>query len=253
MLVELQNKRTSLLQKFNPSDRLVQEVDRQIADTKSAFTHAQQMSSQEHSSDVNPVWQEVTGSIIHAQADRQALKAKRSALAEQIKKMQGSLSDAEGTTVAFTTLRQKVTDLQSNYQLYAQKRDEAQIADAMNENRLLNVAVAQSPTFAMTPYRPNPVVNLVLGSFTAVFLASFMVFFAEMGRSTIATSRDIGKVSHHPPLAVVPLELSRRRDRAMKSADSPSLSIIVSSSKSSPAEEELSQAFSRYRKEPQAS
>ena len=254
MLAELQNQRTSLLQKFTPSDRLVQEVDKQIADTNDALKHAQQMTSQEHTSDVNPVWQELTGSIIHNEGDRQALKARRNALAEQITKLQSNLSGVEGSTVAFTTLRQKVTDLQSNYQLYAQKRDEAQIADAMNENRLLNVAVAQNPTFSIMPYRPNPVVNLVLGTFTAVFLASFMVFFAEMGRSTIATKRDIGKLSRQSVLATLPLELSHRgRHREVGSADSKSLAIIVSSDKSSPSEEELSLALSRYRKEQQAS
>lgn len=254
MLAELQNQRTSLLQKFTPSDRLVQEVDKQIADTNDALKHAQQMTSQEHTSDVNPVWQEVTGSIIHNEADRQALKARRNSLAEQIKKLQSNLSGVEGSTVAFTTLRQKVTDLQNNYQLYAQKRDEAQIADAMNENRLLNVAVEQNPTFSIMPYRPNPVVNLVLGGFTAVFLASFMVFFAEMGRSTIATKRDIGKLSRHSVLATLNIESSHRgRRREVESADSTSLAIIVSSDKSSPSEEELSLALSRYRKEQQAS
>jgi uncharacterized protein involved in exopolysaccharide biosynthesis len=254
MLAELQNQRTSLLQKFTPSDRLVQEVDKQIADTNDALKHAQQMTSQEHTSDVNPVWQELTGSIIHNEGDRQALKARRNALAEQITKLQSNLSGVEGSTVAFTTLRQKVTDLQNNYQLYAQKRDEAQIADAMNENRLLNVAVAQNPTFSIMPYRPNPVVNLVLGAFTAVFLASFMVFFAEMGRSTIATKRDIGKLSRQSVLATLPMEASHRgRRREVGSADSTSLAIIVSSDKSSPSEEELSLALSRYRKEQQAS
>jgi uncharacterized protein involved in exopolysaccharide biosynthesis len=56
LLAELQNKRTSLLTKFTPQDRLVQETDEQIANTKTALKNAQQMTSQEHSSDVNPVW-----------------------------------------------------------------------------------------------------------------------------------------------------------------------------------------------------
>ena len=97
----------------------------------------------------------------------------------------------EGSTVAFTTLRQKVTDLESNYQLYTQKTDEAQMADAMNENRLLNVAVQQNPTYSVVPFRPKPVVDAVLGGFTAIFLASFMVFFAEVGRDTIANSAEL--------------------------------------------------------------
>jgi uncharacterized protein involved in exopolysaccharide biosynthesis len=52
MLAELQNQRTSLLTKFTPEDRTVQEIDKKIADTKVALGNAQHMTSQETSSDV---------------------------------------------------------------------------------------------------------------------------------------------------------------------------------------------------------
>lgn len=185
---------------------MVHEVDQKIADTKVALKNAQQMKSQETSTDVNPVWQSVTGSIIQNESDRQALRAKHNALDQQIAGLRSQLSGTEGSTVAFTTLRQKVTDLENNYQLYTQKSNEAQMADAMNENRLLNVAVQQNPTFSVIPYRPKPLTDMVLGGFTAIFLASFMVFFAEVGRDTIATPFELERVSQLPVLATVPLE-----------------------------------------------
>jgi uncharacterized protein involved in exopolysaccharide biosynthesis len=204
LLADLENKRTGLLTKFTPNDRLVQEVDQQIANTKAALANAKQMTSQEHSSDVNPVWQQVTGAIVQNQSERQALKAQRNQIAQQVKQLQDNLSNVESTTVTFTTLRQKVTELENNYQTYSQKRDEAQIADAMDENRLLNVAVVQAPTFTITASSPKPILDIVLGTFTAMFLASFMVFFAETGRSTIATPRELDAASRYPLLATVP-------------------------------------------------
>ncbi len=209
MLAELENKRTTLLTKFTENDRLVQEVNKQIADTKASLANAQHMTSQEQSTDVNPVWQAVTGSIIENEADRQALRARHDALVQQIAGLRGNLSDVEGSTVEYTTLRQQVTDLENNYQLYTQKRDEARIADQMNANRLLNVSIAQSPTFTISPFRPKPMVDMVLGGFTAVILASFVVFFAEMGRSTIASSNELERVSQFPVLAVVSLDRNR--------------------------------------------
>jgi uncharacterized protein involved in exopolysaccharide biosynthesis len=217
MLADLENKRTSLLTKFTANDRLVQEVDRQIADTQANLAKAQQMTSQEHDTDVNPVWQSITGSIIQNETAREALKAKHTALTNQIRTLQGQLSDVEGSTVPFDTLRQKVADLQNNYQLYAQKRDETQIADEMNANRLLNVAVAQSPTFGVTPYQPRPAIDIVLGSFTAVFFASFLVFFAEIGRNTFACSTEVERALQLPVLAEVPL--IRGGQRADRHAD----------------------------------
>jgi len=205
MLAELQNKRTTLLTKFTDNDRLVQEVNQQIADTKAALAKAQQMTSQEHDSDVNPVWQNMTGSIIQGETERAALKAKREALAGQIGTIQSQLSNVEGSTVPFNSLRQRVADLQNNYQLYTEKRDEAQIADQMNANRLLNVAVAQSPTYSVMPASPKPVVDTALGTFTALFFACFLVFFAEIGRNTFASSLEVERALELPVLAAVPL------------------------------------------------
>jgi len=253
MLAELQNKRTSLLTKFTPQDRLVQEVDQQIADTKAALSQAQQMTSQEKSSDINPIWQTVTGSIIQNQTERQALKARHDALEQQINCLRGTLTHAEGSTVEFATLHQKVADLENNYQLYAQKRDEAQMADAMNANKLLNVAVAQNPTFALTPFRPKTVVDLLLGSFTGIFLATFIVFSAEMGRTTIATPREADRLLQYPLLATVPLMLTSRSEQSKHLSESKQLSIVLSSGNSSSPKGSARHDLIRFRKERRAS
>ena len=250
MIAELENKRTSLLTKFTQNDRLVQEVNQQIAKTKTALAKAQKMTSQEHDSDVNPVWQSVTGSIIQNETQREALKAKHVALAKQIGALQGQLSDVEGSTVAFNSLRQKVADLQNNYQLYAQKRDEAQIADSMNANRLLNVAVAQSPTYSVTPYRPKPMIDIALGTFTALFFATFLVFFAEIGRNTFASSTEVERVLQLPALAEVPL--IRRGRRTGKSTEfAPVFLGMASAGTSSSEQRGFAPSLVRYRREKQ--
>ena len=248
MLAQLQNQRTSLLTKFTPQDRMVQEIDQKITDTKAALANAQQMTSQEKSSDVNPVWQTVTGSIIQSDADRQALRAKHNALEQQIASLRGNLSNVEGSTVAFTTLRQKVTDLENNYQLYTQKRDEALMADAMNEDRLLNVAVQQNPTYSVIPFRPRPVVDVVLGGFTAIFLASFMVFFAEMGRDTFANASELERGSRYPVLATMPMERLRGVERSHSLSEFAPVFIGAPNMKSA-SDRKGSPSLVKYRKE----
>ena len=248
MLAQMENKRTSLLTRFTPKDRLVQEINRQIAQTRAALSNAEQMTSKEHDTDVNPVWQAVTGSIIQNETRKEALKAKQYALTKQVSGLQNQLSDVEGSTVAFNTLKQKVADLESNYQLYAQKRDEAQIADAMNTNRLLNVAVAQSPTFSVTPYRPKPLLDSALGAFTAVFFATFLLFFAEMGRNTYATSIEVENLLHLPVFAEVPLLRGRNVERKKEFA--PIIIGMASSEIRRSTQETAGPALVQHRKEP---
>lgn len=250
MLAQLENQRTTLLAQFTPQDRLVQEVNKKITDTKAALASAEHMTSQESASDVNPVWQTVTGSIIQSESDRQALRAKHNALEQQIAGLKNNLANVEGATVAFTTLRQKVTDLENNYQLYTQKRDEALMADAMNEDRLLNVAVQQNPTYSVIPFRPRPVVDIVLGGFTAVFLASFMVFFAEMGRETFANAGELERVTRYPVLATVPLELIRGAKRSDSLTEF--APVFIGAPNVDAGDRKTSPSLVRYRKEEQA-
>jgi len=249
MLAELENDRTSLLTKFTPQDRTVQEIDKKIADTKTALANAQRMTSQETASDVNPVWQALSGSIIQDESDRVALRAKQDALTEQIASLRANLSNTEGSTVAFTTLRQRVADLENNYQLYTQKRDEAQMADAMNQNRLLNVAVQQNPTFSVIPFRPKPVVDLVLGGFTAIFLASFVVFFAEVGRDTIANAGELERLTGLSVLASVPKECIGSGKRSDALSDFSPVLIGMTDGRESANERKASPVLVKYQRE----
>ncbi len=253
MLAQLQNQRTSLLTKFTPQDRFVQEVNKKISDTQAALNSARSMRSEERSTDVNPVWQQLTGSIVQNEDSRRGLQARDAALTAQLNQLQSKLASVEGSTVSYTTLKQQVSELQNNYQIFSQKRDEAAVSNAMDADRLLNVAVAQSPTFSVTPYRPKPVVDSVLGGFTAVFLSCFLVFFAEMGRSTIATPRELDRAARYPVLATVPLESTLgKRAVSERPHDSTRLSIAYSRN---PFRDkgELGPAFERTREEPQAS
>jgi hypothetical protein len=59
----------------------------------------------------------------------------------------------------------------------------------------------------------------VLGTFTAFFLASFLVFFAEMGRSTFASASEVERISRYPVLATVPRNLSLSGKRSERLPD----------------------------------
>ena len=68
-LLNLELKRTELLTKYKPTYRLVQEVDQQIADAKSAISSEQSKPIREESSDQDPNYQWVRAELTKAQAD----------------------------------------------------------------------------------------------------------------------------------------------------------------------------------------
>jgi uncharacterized protein involved in exopolysaccharide biosynthesis len=206
LLVELRNRRTTMLTKFKPDDRLVKELDQQIAQTEQALKNATESSATEKTSDINKTWQELRSQLATDQISRNGNMARRNALAEQLDQTQRNLAQLQTATVQYDGIARRVQELEANYKTYAQKRDEAQIADAMDQHKLLNVSIAEPPTSSLIPVRPKPLLNLVLGMFTAIFLGACAVFFAEMMRDTAYTPRELEAFTQLPVLASIPVQ-----------------------------------------------
>jgi len=86
MMVELQTRRTQLLTKFKPDDRLVREVDEQIRITREALEKAERKSAVEEATGLNPLRQ-TAGDGIGARSGG-------------TKRGDGAAIDADGTAAA---------------------------------------------------------------------------------------------------------------------------------------------------------
>jgi uncharacterized protein involved in exopolysaccharide biosynthesis len=217
MLVDLKNRRTAMLTKFRPDDRLVKELDQQIAQTTESMDAISQSSATEATSDVNTVWQELNSARAKDEIVRNGQTARHAALAAQMLSSKAELAELQTLTVQYNDLARRVQEGDSNYKAFAEKRDEAQIADAMDRQKLLNVAIAEPPTSSIIPVRPRRMMNLALGLFTACFLACCIVFFAEISREDVCTPEELQDCGGYPVLATTPFhekknEISPKRD-----------------------------------------
>lgn len=204
LLVELENRRTALLTNYKPDDRAVRELDQQIATTNAALSDAARMSSHEETTDVDPAWQQLHKDYVETDIGRQQTEAHRASITSELDELKQELASLQGLTVEFNNLEAQANRLKENYELYAQKRDQAQIEDAMDEQKLLNVTIAQQPTLSYEVARPKRLANILLGAVTSIFLGFCAVYFLEICRNTIATPRELDAFSRFPLLAAVP-------------------------------------------------
>jgi len=209
MIVELQNKRTQLLTKFRPDDRLVREVDDQIRTTRDALAHAEQKTSVEEATDLNPLRQTLETELSRARLDQAGAKARRDTLAAQLQQYDASLKKLEGDTAKHDDLQREKKEAEDNYQLYAKKREEARIADELDRQKITNVSIAEAATVSQLPSSPNRPINLVLGIVLAGVLSLGCVFSAEMLSDAVHTPRQLEALTGATVLATVP-ENSRR-------------------------------------------
>ncbi len=208
MLVELRNRRTQLLTKFRPDDRLVREVDQQLKDTSAALQEAKSVTSVEQSSDINPLRQMLETEMAKARLDLAGQHARRDDLAQQIDQYQAVLSRLEQASNKHGDLERQVKEAENNYQMYARKQEEARITDEMDQKKITNVALAETPIVQRAPVKPNRLLTLALGVFLAFFVGLCALFVAELFRDTVHTPRELEVLAGIPVIATL-LEESR--------------------------------------------
>lgn len=203
MLVELQNKRTEALVKFRPEDRIIRELDQQIANTRAALERAGSMEATEEATDVNPLRQNLETDLAHAEAQETGLNGRLEELSKQVLDYRGQLDQLESGTSDDQNLMREVKEAEDNYLLYARKREEARIAHALDVRKVANVAVVDPPRVPAVPLsklRP-PVV-------AAFFLSNMLIlvgaYISDRLRRFVNTPSEAEVVSGLAVLGTVP-------------------------------------------------
>lgn len=178
-LIELRNKRTELITKFRSDDRMVLEVDQQIADTTAALQDALKQVSTEKQTDTNPVRQNAEKDLVASQVALSGLKARRGALAGVVGEYRNKMLNLAGATIEHDQLTRQVKENEDNYLLYEKRREEARIAESLDRERITNVAIVQAPVTPAQPSSPKVKLDIVLSALCAALLAGVTVITLE--------------------------------------------------------------------------
>src|SRR6185295_2455057 len=175
-------KRTQLLTKFKPDDRLVKETDQQLRTTREALDRATKQTSTEQSTDLNPLRQTLETELARARVDQAGALGRSEMLAAQVREYQNQLSKLEGITAEYDDLSRKVKESGENYQLYNKKEEEARITDELDQNKITNVSIAEAPVQPQLPVKPNRLINFGLGLVLGLLLSGGSVVARESVR-----------------------------------------------------------------------
>lgn len=202
-LMGLELKRTELLTKYQPTYRLVQEIDKEIADTHAAIQAEQEKPIKEETTDQNPTYNYLRTELAKAKADYSALEARAAATQSIVTIYQATARNLEEKGLIQQDLLRNEKANEENYLLYLRKQEEARMAEALDEQRILNVAVAEAPN---VPYSPTN--SKLLFGFVGLLLSATLsvgaVFAVEYMDSSFRTPTEVISELNIPVLASVP-------------------------------------------------
>ena len=182
---------------------MVQEVDKEITDTRSAIGAEESKPTREETTDQNPNYQWVRGELTKAQADLSGLKARAAAANSTAAQYHETARSLDQNGVVQQDLLRAAKTQEENYLLYVRKREEARISDALDQRGILNVAVAEQPIVPALPSRSplNAAILTLLLAVTASFSTAFVVDFMD---PSFRTPDELASYLGTPVLAALP-------------------------------------------------
>lgn len=202
-LLELTLKRTELLTKFQPTYRLVREVDEQIAETQAALANENLRPLQEQTIEHEPTHQWAKQELVKAQVELSALESRAAASSLLLAKNRTVADKLGNHAITQQDLLRNVKAAEDKYLLYANKREEARIGDALDERGILNVTIAEQPTLPALPAR-SPWTCALIGLALAGTVSTSLAFAADYLDPAFRTPEEVVLYLGAPVLASLP-------------------------------------------------
>jgi len=202
-LLNLELRRTELLQKYQPTYRPVVEVEQEIAKTKVAIEAAETAPLRDTTTDLDTTHQWVRGELAKAQAELSALHARETTLRQAITEYEAKAAQLNDSSIAQADLQRQVKMLEESYQLYHSKAEEARISDALDRSRFLNVSVADAPTTPALPQH-SPFAYLLGSLLAAMLVSTGTVLIAEYTNRSFRTPEEVQRWLQVPLVAALP-------------------------------------------------
>lgn len=203
-LLNLELKRTELLQKFEPTYRLVTEVDTQLEQTRAAIEAAEKSQLREETTNRNPTYEWVDAELAKTRSELAAQQARAEVLKRTVASYEQQASVLDRQESVEQDLQRKKKAQEDNYLLYQRKQEEARISNALDRSRILNVAVAEPAVVPDLPSRSR-LFSLLVGLLAAIAASVASATTAEYLNPSLKTPVDVFEFLDVPVLASISL------------------------------------------------
>jgi polysaccharide biosynthesis protein PslE len=202
-LLDLQLKRTELLTKFEPNHRLVVEVEQEISQAQAAIAAENKSPVRDETTDKDAHYEWAKSELQQAQVQLKALQAREAATATQEIAYRKIAHELGEDAIAQDDLQNREKAAEDNYLLYVKKRDEARMADALDQRGIVNVAIAEQPVAPALPRWPTWAV-LIAGLAAAGTAGTSASFAADHLDPAFRNLDEVAEYLNAPVLASLP-------------------------------------------------
>jgi uncharacterized protein involved in exopolysaccharide biosynthesis len=216
-LLSLQLRRGELLTRFEPSYRLVREVDEQIEQTKATITAEALTPIRDEITAPSPQYEWAKTELDRCQVELRGLRARAGAAQATVVAYQRLAAQYGRDAISLAGLQREAKAGEESYLFAMKKREEARIGDALDERGVLNATVVQQPFPPAIP-KHSPFAVAGFGMLLATLIATGFSFAADYFDGTFRTPTELRAGLDTPVLAWLPRDASDSKKQARRLA-----------------------------------
>lgn len=176
---------TQLRQKYQPGHRLVKEVEERLEKARELLAREENAPPQELTTVPNELRRRLTGDLIGAESSLPTLHKRESRLAALAAKYRERITRFDARILERLDLERARAVNEEAYLLFRKKAQEADIVDALNQEKIVNVSLVEAANIDHQPVSPNPLINLALLLVTGLVTSIGTVLLSGRERSAL--------------------------------------------------------------------
>jgi uncharacterized protein involved in exopolysaccharide biosynthesis len=204
MLATYELKRIELQRIFQPNYPLVEEVETQIAKLQAEIAAAEASPPVEETTDRNPTYDYLLTELAKSRSDLAGLQARGTVTSRNLAADRDRAWRLEQVTLTQQALVRAATQAEQNQLIYSRKREEARISNALDAQRILNVAIAEKATVPFEPSGPPRLLLLLFGALFAGVVSVGLACAADYLDPSFRTPDEVEAFLGLPVLASIP-------------------------------------------------
>jgi len=152
----------------------------------------------------NPVFEQLEAETLRAEAERRSLEIKASTIHGQTAAVGDELRALDGLEKELQHLTREMALTESDYRRYADKLEEARIAEVLERERVGTVRVVQRAFVPVEPVTPRKALNIAVAIVLGAVCSLGVAFLSERLRDAPGTPSVVERELGFPVLAVIP-------------------------------------------------
>jgi uncharacterized protein involved in exopolysaccharide biosynthesis len=189
---------------FKPDYPQVQEVEKQITETRAAIAAAEKAPLVEETTDRDLTHEWLRSELAKAKSELAAFQARAVATAQTVASYREKARRLTHMEITQQDLVRDTKLAEQNYLVYFGKKEEARISDALDHLRIMNVSIAEAAIAPLLPSGPPKLQILLLGGILASLASLGLAFAMDYWDPSLRTPDEVEAILNIPVAAAMP-------------------------------------------------